>query len=101
MTVRYEVAAGKATITIDDPGRRNPMSVETMSGLLGATRPAVDESEVDVIVYTGVGDRAFSAGGVWSGMGPCGRGGRAGGRRGEGGGEARITRDERGRRKPM
>ncbi len=67
MTVRYEVAAGKATITIDDPGRRNPMSVETMSGLLGATRQAVDDPEVDVIVYTGAGDRAFSAGGDLSG----------------------------------
>ena len=67
MTVRYEVAVGKATITIDDPGRRNPMSVETMSGLLGATRQAVDDPEVDVIVYTGAGDRAFSAGGDLSG----------------------------------
>lgn len=67
MTVRYEVATGKATITIDDPGRRNPMSVETMSGLLGATRQAVDDPEVRVIVYTGAGDRAFSAGGDLSG----------------------------------
>lgn len=67
MTVRYEVATGKATITIDDPGRRNPMSVETMSGLLRATRQAVDDPEVRVIVYTGAGDRAFSAGGDLSG----------------------------------
>lgn len=67
MTVRYEVATGKATITIDDPGRRNPMSVETMSDLLGATRQAVDDPEVRVIVYTGAGDRAFSAGGDLSG----------------------------------
>ena len=43
------------------------MSVETMSGLLGATRQAVDDPEVDVIVYTGAGDRAFSAGGDLSG----------------------------------
>ena len=67
MTVRYEVATGKATITIDDPGRRNPMSVETMSGLLRATGQAVDDPEVRVIVYTGAGDRAFSAGGDLSG----------------------------------
>lgn len=67
MTVRYEVAAGTATITIDDPERRNPMSVETMSGLLRATRQAVDDPEVAVIVYTGAGDRAFSAGGDLSG----------------------------------
>lgn len=67
MTVLYEAAAGRATITIDDPERRNPMSVETISGLLRATGQAVDDSEVRVIVYTGAGDKAFSAGGDLSG----------------------------------
>lgn len=67
MTVEYEVDGPRATITIDDPGRRNPMSVDTMSGLLEATRRAVDDPEVSVIVYTGAGDRAFSAGGDLSG----------------------------------
>ncbi len=38
-----------------------------MSGGVGATRQAVDDSEVDVDVYTGAGDRAFSAGGDLSG----------------------------------
>lgn len=67
MTVRYESSAGRATITIDDPERRNPMSAETMGMLLDATRKAVDDSRVRVIVYTGAGDRAFSAGGDLSG----------------------------------
>lgn len=67
MTVRYEVDGQRATITIDDPERRNPMSVETMAGLLDATQKAVDDSDVSVIVYTGTGDRAFSAGGDLSG----------------------------------
>lgn len=67
MTVRYEVDGGRATITIDDPERRNPMSVETMHGLLEHTRSAVEDAEVGVIVYTGAGDRAFSAGGDLSG----------------------------------
>lgn len=67
MTVRYEVADGRATITIDDPERRNPMSVETMRGLLERTREAMDDPGVRVLVYTGAGDRAFCAGGDLSG----------------------------------
>lgn len=67
MTVKYEVAEGRATITIDDPERRNPMSVETMAGLLERTREAMDDAEVRVLVYTGAGDKAFCAGGDLSG----------------------------------
>lgn len=67
MTVRYEVDGGRGTITIDDPEKMNPMSVETMGGLLDSTRQAVEDPEVRVIVYTGAGDRAFSAGGDLSG----------------------------------
>lgn len=65
--IDYKVSNGRATITINDPERRNPMSVETMSGLLDATRAAVDDPEVGVIVYTGAGENAFSAGGDLSG----------------------------------
>lgn len=43
------------------------MSVETMRELLEATRKAVNDPEVGVIVYTGSGDEAFSAGGDLSG----------------------------------
>lgn len=67
MSVKYEVDGGRATITIDDPERRNPMSVEVMALLLEHTRAAVDDPGVRVIVYTGAGDRAFSAGGDLSG----------------------------------
>ncbi len=65
--VGYESADGVATITIDDPKRRNPISVDVMSGLLHATRAAIADPEVRVIVYTGAGDEAFSAGGDLSG----------------------------------
>lgn len=67
MSVDYRVEPPRATITIDDPDRHNPVSVETMAGLLGATRRAIDDPDVSVIVYTGAGDRAFSAGGDLSG----------------------------------
>jgi enoyl-CoA hydratase len=65
--VEYEVDEGRATITINDPGRRNPMSVETMAGLLDVTRKGVADPEVRVLVYTGAGNTAFSAGGDLSG----------------------------------
>lgn len=67
MTVQYDVSGGRATITIDDPDRMNPMSVETMRALLDRTRDAVGDDAVRVIVYTGAGDRAFCAGGDLSG----------------------------------
>jgi len=65
--VSYQVSGARATITIDDPDRHNPISVETMHGLLEATRKAVDDPVVRVLVYTGAGDQAFSAGGDLSG----------------------------------
>ncbi len=65
--IQYRSSGGQATITIDDPERHNPMSTAVMQGLLDATRKAVEDEEVRVIVYTGEGDRAFSAGGDLSG----------------------------------
>jgi enoyl-CoA hydratase/carnithine racemase len=61
--VRYETAGDRATITIDEPERRNPLSTATMTDLLTHTRAAQADPSVKVIVYTGAGDRAFSAGG--------------------------------------
>ena len=65
--VRYEAAEGRVTITIDEPERRNPMSVATMHGLRDAVLQAVADPEVRVLVFTGAGDKAFSAGGDLSG----------------------------------
>lgn len=65
--IGYEAEAGRATITIDDPERRNPMSVEAMDELAKATWRAAQDPEVRVLVYTGAGDRAFSAGGDLAG----------------------------------
>ena len=60
--VRYEVSEGRATLTIDQPRRMNPLSVETLEGLAAGTRRAIEDSGVRVLVYTGAGDRAFCAG---------------------------------------
>lgn len=65
--VRYRSEGGRATITIDDPERMNPLSNETMTELGDAVRRAARDPEVRVIVITGAGDRAFSAGGDLSG----------------------------------
>ena len=65
--MEYEVGEGRATITLADPARRNPLSVETMEGLVSATRGAVEDPSVRVLVFTGAGDQAFSAGGDLSG----------------------------------
>lgn len=61
--IDYQVSNRRATITIDDPERRNPMSTDTMGELLDATRRALADDEARVLVYTGAGDKAFSAGG--------------------------------------
>lgn len=61
--VEYSVDNGRATLMINDPGRRNPMSAETIESMHRFTRQALDDESVRVMVYTGAGDRAFSAGG--------------------------------------
>lgn len=62
--IRYETTGkSRATITIDDPEHRNPLSADSMGGLADATRRALNDPDVMVIVYTGAGDKAFSAGG--------------------------------------
>ena len=61
--VRYELTDGVATITIDDPERMNPMSNAVMAALVDAVDRAAADPDVRVVVLTGAGDRAFSAGG--------------------------------------
>ncbi len=65
--LQYEVDGNRATLTIDDPERRNPMSLETMADLARRVDEAAADPAVRVIVITGAGDRAFSAGGDLSG----------------------------------
>lgn len=61
--VTYEYADAVATLTINDPERRNPLGFETIEGLIGGLSRAIDDPEVAVIVITGAGDSTFSAGG--------------------------------------
>ena len=63
----YKIADQVATVTIDDPARRNPLSLESMADLAASVRRAGLDEDVRVIVITGAGEAAFSAGGDLSG----------------------------------
>lgn len=65
--LRYHVDAPRATITIDDPERRNPLSNASMAEMAGMVGTAAGDPTVRAIVITGSGDQAFSAGGDLSG----------------------------------
>lgn len=59
--LRYEVAEGVATITLDRPDALNALTVGLKTELLAAFRSAARDGDVRVIVLTGAG-RAFCAG---------------------------------------
>jgi dihydroxynaphthoic acid synthetase len=61
--ITYEVDAGVAWIEINRPEKLNAFRIETLRELIDAFGSARDDSDVGVIVLSGVGDRAFSAGG--------------------------------------
>ncbi|HUG75183.1 MAG TPA: enoyl-CoA hydratase-related protein [Acidimicrobiia bacterium] len=65
--LRYDVAPPRATITMDDPDRHNPLSNAAMDEMAALVRQAAADDSVRAIVVTGAGDRAFSAGGDLSG----------------------------------
>jgi enoyl-CoA hydratase/carnithine racemase len=67
--VLYELLGPVAWIRINRPERRNAMSDGVMRGLCESLRSASEDSAVRVVVLTGVGDRAFSAGADLTGMG--------------------------------
>ena len=60
--VLYEVSAGVATVTLNDPGKANRLSGEMLAGLVEAMRSAHDDDEVRAVVLTGAGEKAFCAG---------------------------------------
>jgi naphthoate synthase/2-ketocyclohexanecarboxyl-CoA hydrolase len=61
--ILYEVADGRATITINRPDRLNAFRTQTIGELCEAFEAAADDEAVGVIVFTGAGDRAFCVGG--------------------------------------
>ena len=61
--ILYEVAGGRATITINRPERLNAFRGRTMLELCDAFERSADDEAVGVIVLTGAGERAFCVGG--------------------------------------
>jgi len=66
--IRYEVADGVATITLDDPETRNALSDELLTELLEALRAAKVDGEARVVVLTSSHEKVFSAGGNLAGF---------------------------------
>ena len=66
--VRYEATPPVARITINRPEKRNALNVAVMSELRGAFAKAREDDSIRVVVLTGDGDKAFSAGGDLGGF---------------------------------
>ena len=60
--VGYEVAGGVATVTLDDPEKRNMLSAQMLDELVAATGRAKTDPEVRALVLTGAGGKVFCAG---------------------------------------
>ena len=67
--VLYVFEDGVARVTINRPGARNALSNDVMEGLLEAFGRAAADPLVRVVVLTGAGEKAFSAGGDLGGSG--------------------------------
>jgi enoyl-CoA hydratase/carnithine racemase len=68
--VLVEHAGHRATITLNKPDQRNPLSGGMLKDLLAAFQWARDEPDVRVVVLTGAGDKAFCAGADLSSFNP-------------------------------
>jgi enoyl-CoA hydratase/carnithine racemase len=64
----YDVTEHVATVTINRPDRRNALSWTVMTELRHALATVKADREARVVVLTGAGDKAFSAGADLSGM---------------------------------
>jgi enoyl-CoA hydratase len=60
--VKYEVAEGVATVTLNNPEKRNMLSGQMLVELVDAMKAARDAEEVRAVVLTGSGDKVFCAG---------------------------------------
>ena len=67
-TLLYDVTDKVATVTVNRPERRNALSWSVMTELRSALAQAKADPDVRVVVITGAGDKAFSAGADLSGM---------------------------------
>jgi enoyl-CoA hydratase len=67
--VLYEVADGVATVTLNDPEKRNMLSGQMLAELVDAMKTARDSEEARAVVLTGAGEKVFCAGADLGGFG--------------------------------
>ncbi len=67
--VLYEVSDGVATVTLNDPEKRNMLSGQMLTELVEALKTASDSDEVRAVVLTGAGEKVFCAGADLGGFG--------------------------------
>jgi enoyl-CoA hydratase len=60
--VTYEVSDGVATVTLNNPEKRNMLSGQMLAELVDAMKRARDDTEARAVVLTGAGDKVFCAG---------------------------------------
>ncbi len=60
--VGYEVSGGVATVTLNDPEKRNMLSAQMLADLVAAIKRAKADDAVRAVVLTGAGEKAFCAG---------------------------------------
>jgi enoyl-CoA hydratase len=60
--VKYEVADGVATVTLNNPEKRNMLSGQMLIELVDAMKAARGSDDVRAVVLTGAGEKAFCAG---------------------------------------
>jgi enoyl-CoA hydratase/carnithine racemase len=67
--VKYEVADGVATVTLNNPEKRNMLSGQMLAELVDAMKTVRDSEDVRAVVLTGAGDKVFCAGADLGGFG--------------------------------
>jgi enoyl-CoA hydratase/carnithine racemase len=67
--VLYEVRERIATITLNQPEKRNPLSGPMLHDITAALQMAKTDNEIRAVILTGAGDKAFCAGADLSGFG--------------------------------
>jgi enoyl-CoA hydratase len=67
--VLYEVTDGVATVTLNDPEKRNMLSGQMLTELVDALKAARDSDEVRAVVLTGADEKVFCAGADLGGFG--------------------------------
>jgi len=60
--VKYEVADGVATVTLNNPEKRNMLSGQMLAELVDAMKRARDDEDARAVVLTGAGEKVFCAG---------------------------------------